>query len=80
MAAQWQALARERDDMRAARLAREARLAAEQQRRLADEKRQAAVTLYQQERERAERQGKRVLPSVDEYRNSVPGWVRVDVR
>jgi hypothetical protein len=43
--------------------------------RLEDPKRQAAIALYQQERERAERQGKRVLRSIDDYRRTVPAWV-----
>jgi hypothetical protein len=43
--------------------------------RLEDPKRQAAITLYQQERERAARQGKRVLRSIDDYRRTVPDVV-----
>jgi hypothetical protein len=45
---------------------------------LENPKRQAAITLYQQERERAERQGKRVLRSIDDYRRTVPDWVVVE--
>jgi hypothetical protein len=50
----------------------EARADAARRAALEDPKRQAAVTLYQVERERAEKQGKRVLRSIDDYRRSVP--------
>jgi hypothetical protein len=60
--------ARERRQLAAERDAR-----AESRRRalLEDPKRQAAVTAYQVERERAERQGKRVLRSIDDYRRAM---------
>jgi hypothetical protein len=59
---------RERSAERAAKAVAARRVA------LDDPKRLEAITAYRIERERAEKQGKRVLRAIDDYRRTVPAY------
>jgi hypothetical protein len=75
MPSQSEVLCLERQQRRREMAERELRAEAERRARLDDPKRRAAITAYRIERERAEKQGKPVLRSVDDYRRTVPEFV-----
>jgi hypothetical protein len=74
-ASQSQILARERIERQREADEREQRADNERRARLEDPKRLAAIMAYRIERDRAERQGKRVLRPIDDYRRTVPDFV-----
>jgi hypothetical protein len=74
MPSQSEVLCLERQQRRREMAEREARAESERRQRLDDPKRREAITAYRIERERAEKQGKRVLRPIDDYRRMVPAY------
>jgi phage-related minor tail protein len=75
MPSQSEILGQERAQRKREAAERVARAAAARRQALDDPKRREAITAYRIERERAEKQGKRVLRAIDDYRRTVPEFV-----
>jgi hypothetical protein len=75
MPSQSEVLGLERAERRQRQRQAEARAEAARRQALDDPRRVEAVTAYRIERERAEKQGKRVLRPIDDYRRTVPEFV-----
>jgi hypothetical protein len=74
MPSQSEILCLERQQRKREQAERIARAVAARREALDDPKRREAVTAYRIERERAEKQGKRVLRPIDDYRRMVPAY------
>jgi hypothetical protein len=74
MPSQSEVLCLERQQRKREQAERIARAVAARREALDDPKRRAAITAYRIERERAEKQGKRVLRGIDDYRPMVPAY------